>query len=96
MNAFRNLLNSDPDAAAADESRDSNHASAMIAGPRVINRNNNDGGYFVVFKKESMVNIAFFWFDHFAGSPYMLIARNTMKRAVALPPIASNMRRRHA
>ncbi len=33
----------------------SKNASASIDGPSVINRNSNEGGYFVVFKNESSV-----------------------------------------
>jgi hypothetical protein len=42
---------------------------ASRAGPRVIRRKINDGGYFVVFRKESTVKSAVGWCDKFVSGP---------------------------
>src|SRR4029078_2817121 len=94
--AFLSLANMDCDPDVCADAPDSNSASAIMAGPSVINRNNSEGGYLVVLKNESTVNMLFFCRDHFAGSPYTLISRKTRNRTVAALPIASNTHRRQA
>ena len=47
----------------------SNHASRIMAGPRVISRKSREGGYFVTFNKEMTVNEKLFCVDQRDGSP---------------------------
>src|SRR5271163_2184517 len=47
----------------------SNRPITVIAGPSVIRRKSNDGGYFMHFKKEHSVITADDWADHGSGSP---------------------------
>ncbi len=43
-------------------------AKIISAGPSVISRKSSDAGYFVVLKKERIVNIGFVWTDKFNDS----------------------------
>lgn len=45
------------------------NARKSNAGPNVMVRYNKEGGYFVVFKKESMVNVVLCCEDQCAASP---------------------------
>src|SRR5438045_1992019 len=58
-----------PDCPRCLGSRRSNKASKSIAGPRVMSRNNKDGGYFVTLKNEITVSVMLCCLDQREGSP---------------------------
>src|SRR6476659_6591176 len=72
----------------------SSSASAIDAGPIVINRNCSDGGYFVVRRNERTVKMGEVCADHGDGSPYMLAARTITNAIVTKTPVVRRTRRR--
>ena len=61
----------------------------MMAGPIVIKVYNNEGGYFVTFKKEHTVSTKEFCTDHGTISPYSFIPLIIRNNIVAVLPMIS-------
>src|SRR5690349_11385329 len=72
----------------------SNADSNISMGPSVIIKYNNEGGYLVVFRKESTVKSPIFCENQGAESPYPLTARKRMKVAMRIRPQRRVMRLR--
>src|SRR5262245_172412 len=74
----------------------SNQGSARMAAPSVSSRNNSDGGYFDMFRKERTVKTASLCVPHRLGSPYTLTLRSSTKLISSAAPSLNKIRRRRS
>src|ERR1700733_2972916 len=59
--------------------------------PSVRRQNRSDGGYFVTFKNDRIVNNPLFCVDHGEWSPYIFIKRISTKSTKAAMPVFKNI-----
>ena len=94
-NAFRSLTNNDevPTCDSPDQASFQTTPRRACAGPSVINRNRNDGGYFVVFRNDSTVNASLLAWTTVPDRRKRFITRSKTKRA-ASPRSTENQQHR--